>query len=268
MEAIFWLSVQLVHHIKKKKWQKILNEPWSVTFWNARAVCFNPTFFILQFKHWYRSDFAATGEKPFQCETCQATFARNDYLKKHRALHLNPEGATCPVCRELFSTEEGVRKHVKAKHAATTAAQSRTTSGKEVFFALDFAFICEVLRLRIRDPVPFWWLKSGSGSGTNNPDHISKSLETNFWVKIKVLKFFDAVPDQGTGSGILDKHPGSAFTLATGIFGTLCFRRAQKYNKKTISEALFSVLWIRICMDLHSFWSAGSALGMLVWIRI
>jgi hypothetical protein len=33
--------------------------------------------------------------------------------------------------------------------------------------------------------------KSGSGSGMNNPDHISKSLEIIFWVKI--LKFF--VPD-------------------------------------------------------------------------
>ncbi len=32
----------------------------------------------------------------------------------------------------------------------------------------------------------------------NNPDHISKSLETIFWVKI--LKFFDAYP----GSGIRD----------------------------------------------------------------
>jgi hypothetical protein len=29
-----------------------------------------------------------------------------------------------------------------------------------------------------------------SGSGMNNPDHISESLETIFWVKI--LKFFDA----------------------------------------------------------------------------
>ncbi len=26
--------------------------------------------------------------------------------------------------------------------------------------------------------------KSGSGSGINNPDHISESLETNVWVKI------------------------------------------------------------------------------------
>jgi hypothetical protein len=32
----------------------------------------------------------------------------------------------------------------------------------------------------------------GSGSGMNNPDHISKSLETILWAKI--LKFFDADP--------------------------------------------------------------------------
>jgi hypothetical protein len=49
----------------------------------------------------------------------------------------------------------------------------------------------------------------------NNPDHISESLETLFWVNI--LKFYDE--DQGwrkkSGSGmekirIRDKHPGSA----------------------------------------------------------
>jgi hypothetical protein len=39
--------------------------------------------------------------------------------------------------------------------------------------------------------------KSGSGSGMNNPDHNSESLEPSFWVKI--LKFFDA--DVGSGMG-------------------------------------------------------------------
>jgi hypothetical protein len=34
-----------------------------------------------------------------------------------------------------------------------------------------------------------------SGSGLNNPDHISESLKTIFWVKI--LKFLD--PDPGSG---------------------------------------------------------------------
>jgi hypothetical protein len=38
--------------------------------------------------------------------------------------------------------------------------------------------------------------KSGSVSGMNNPDHISESLETIFWVKI--LKVFD--PDLGSGA--------------------------------------------------------------------
>ena len=43
--------------------------------------------------------------------------------------------------------------------------------------------------------------KSGSGSGMNNPDHISENLETIFWVKI--LKLFDADPGWETyGSGI------------------------------------------------------------------
>jgi hypothetical protein len=63
--------------------------------------------------------------------------------------------------------------------------------------------------------------KSGSGSGMNNPDHVSESLETIFWVKIP--KFFYADPGSGKetsqirnqgwrklGSGIKDKHLGSA----------------------------------------------------------
>jgi hypothetical protein len=47
--------------------------------------------------------------------------------------------------------------------------------------------------------------KSGSGSGMNNTDHISESVETVFWVKI--LKFFDEDPwrkEFGSGINILD----------------------------------------------------------------
>jgi hypothetical protein len=46
--------------------------------------------------------------------------------------------------------------------------------------------------------------KSGSvsGSGMNNPDHISESLETIFWLKY-ILKFFDADPGwKKFGSGM------------------------------------------------------------------
>jgi hypothetical protein len=51
-----------------------------------------------------------------------------------------------------------------------------------------------------------------SGSGMNNPDHVSESLETIFWVKI--LKFFDADPGSDKEKiRIRDKHPGSATLL-------------------------------------------------------
>jgi hypothetical protein len=39
--------------------------------------------------------------------------------------------------------------------------------------------------------------KARSGTGMLIPDYISESLETFFWVKI--LKFFDADPDPGSG---------------------------------------------------------------------
>ncbi len=45
----------------------------------------------------------------------------------------------------------------------------------------------------IRDLV--WVKNKNSGSGMNNPDHISEGLETIFWLKIH--KFFDAKPGSG-----------------------------------------------------------------------
>jgi hypothetical protein len=47
--------------------------------------------------------------------------------------------------------------------------------------------------------------KSGSGSEMNNPDHISESLETIFWVKI--LKIFYADPASGMEK-IRIRYPG------------------------------------------------------------
>jgi hypothetical protein len=53
----------------------------------------------------------------------------------------------------------------------------------------------------------------------NSPNHISESLETVFWVKI--LEFFYVDPGwkkfgsgmENFGSGIREKHPGSAALL-------------------------------------------------------
>jgi hypothetical protein len=49
--------------------------------------------------------------------------------------------------------------------------------------------------------------KSGSGSGMNNPDHISWSLETIFW-GVKILKFFDEDPGPGMEK-VWIRDPGS-----------------------------------------------------------
>jgi hypothetical protein len=49
-----------------------------------------------------------------------------------------------------------------------------------------------VLRIRIRDP---GWVKNQDPDpGCNDPDHISESLETNFWVTI--LKFLMRIRDE------------------------------------------------------------------------
>jgi hypothetical protein len=48
--------------------------------------------------------------------------------------------------------------------------------------------------------------KTGSGSGMNNPDYISESLQTNFWVKM--LKSFDADPRSGIRDG-KNSDPGT-----------------------------------------------------------
>jgi hypothetical protein len=60
--------------------------------------------------------------------------------------------------------------------------------------------------------------KSGSGSGMNNPDHTSESLQTIFG--LKYLNSSMQIRDPGwkkVGSGIQDKHPGSATLAAVKV---------------------------------------------------
>jgi hypothetical protein len=92
--------------------------------------------------------------------------------------------------------------------------------------------------------------KSRFGSGMIIPDHISESLETIFGFKI--LKFFDADEDQGSGicltldpgskvkktfgSGIPHKHPGAGTVplVRTKKFGSaLFFCPADKYRQNS-----------------------------------
>ncbi len=59
-------------------------------------------------------------------------------------------------------------------------------SASVILFCPEDLYYGSMLRIRIRDLVPFWpldpgWVKkSGPGSGMNNPDHISEELWTQF----------------------------------------------------------------------------------------
>jgi hypothetical protein len=63
--------------------------------------------------------------------------------------------------------------------------------------------------------------KSGSGSGMNNADHISQSLETIFGLN-RYLNSLMRIRDGNNtdpGSEIRDKHPGSATLRTTSVAG-------------------------------------------------
>ena len=86
------------------------------------------------------------------------------------------------------------------------------------------------------------------GSGMNNPDHIFLELRNHFFafLGVKILKFFDEDPGSGmetvrirdpgwkkVGSGIRDKHPGSATLLNSSTV-------------EIINYGIFSSHWVRI----------------------
>jgi hypothetical protein len=80
-----------------------------------------------------------------------------------------------------------------------------------------------VLRIRIRDPVPFWpWIRDGQKVNIRirdeHPGSYYRELGSNFWVKILIFFYADVNPDTESknlfhpGSGmekirVRDKHP-------------------------------------------------------------
>ncbi len=69
----------------------------------------------------------------------------------------------------------------------------------------------------------------------NNPDHISESLKTIFWFKIR--KFFDADPGSRMEKiRIRDKHPGAATLYRTLIFKLKCTRPGINSNTADVAH--------------------------------
>jgi hypothetical protein len=103
--------------------------------------------------------------------------------------------------------------------------------------------------------------RSGSGSGMNNPDHISKSLETILWVNflrsgIRNEKKIWIRDGKNSDPG---KHPGSA-TLEQGIVFLLqviravCYRPFSHLLKTIVRQGVGNVknwLW-SMFQDMYS----------------
>lgn len=51
-------------------------------------------------------------EKPYGCDVCLKTFARNDYLKKHLLLHTGEKPFECDICKKRISRYSNLRTHL------------------------------------------------------------------------------------------------------------------------------------------------------------
>ncbi len=131
---------------------------------------------------------------------------------------------SCPLC----STPAG-----SSTLPPATVAAGRPTG----LLLLIFPSFLSVLRIRIRDPVPFWPLDPGSGmgkksrlgSGKHMLDNIPESLETTFWrgsgSGFEIWEsFWIWIRDQGWKKfwyGIRDKRSGSATLLFLSLLTIL-----------------------------------------------
>ncbi len=98
--------------------------------------------------------------------------------------------------------------------------------------------------------------KSGSGSGMNNPDHISESLEPFFG--LKYMKFFDADPGSGIEKNLIkdgtNSDPRSGINIRDPqhcIFDNISFLTGHKNRIHNYRSS-----WIRI--HKSELWIGGS----------
>ncbi|KAM9399558.1 uncharacterized protein ACWYII_031674 isoform 2-T2 [Salvelinus alpinus] len=54
-----------------------------------------------------------TGEKPFGCHVCRASFSDSSNLKRHQRVHTGEKPYSCPQCEKRFSHQPHLKRHLK-----------------------------------------------------------------------------------------------------------------------------------------------------------
>lgn len=59
----------------------------------------------------YHTKAAHTGERPYKCSVCQATFVYPEHFKKHRRIHTGEKPFLCEVCGKAFNSRDNRNAH-------------------------------------------------------------------------------------------------------------------------------------------------------------
>ena len=91
------------------KYLRDITNTFFFSILHLNVSCLSISFTLLVFVYF-------SGERPYKCEQCSATFAYFSSLAAHRKLHSNNKPFICDICNASFFTAYNLRLHSR-KHS-------------------------------------------------------------------------------------------------------------------------------------------------------